>query len=438
MRNLVRRNQVVDRASARVMRWSALLAFGLVGCGLVGCGVDVQGDDPPLDQLFDPVGIALDPTGESLYVVNGNFNVLYRQDRGGTVTRVDADTLEVDTAATAQIGTFGGQITIPAHGQKAYIAVRGDRSLTVLDIDEQGRLSCAGERQDTAGCRLGTGSDDPFGVTARTATRVQRVAGTADCPTEQQVDSDGDGAADACDRNVDVDLIAVAHLVGSNVTAFSIRGGDINTFSRVSSPVAAGANDLALSPRNGDFYATSRFDNSVVAFRLITDPDSGDLSAVFQTAEIDIDRASPFAGFDSRGIAFSGDGERAYVANRGPKSLLVLDVGPTDVERGTGSRNRMVDQIPMPSQPADVVVATVGDRELVYVASYAERRILVVDPAVRAVVDRIDLPGSPYALLVDDWNKHRIYVTLFEQGQIAIVDIDPESASFHAATGVIQ
>lgn len=416
---------------------SALVAL----CALVAlaaCGVDVEGDDPPLDQLFDPVGIALDPSGESLYVVNSNFSVLYRQDRGGTVTRVDTETLEVDAAATAQIGTFGGQIVIPEHGEKAYVAVRGNQSLTVLDIDAQGGLSCGGVKRDTANCRLATGSEDPYGVTVRGSTRTQRVAGIEDCPDDQQVDSDGDGTADACDRPLDVDLVAVAHLVGSNVTAYSIRGRDIDNFARVSAPVAAGANDLAISPRTGDFYATSRFDNSVVAFRLITDPGSGDLDAVFRTAEINIDRAAPFAGFDSRGIAFSSDGERAYVSNRGPNSLLVLDVGPTDVERGTGSRNRMVDQIPMPSQPADVAVATVGDRELVYVASFNTERLLVVDPKVRSVVDRIDLPGGPYDLLVDDFNKNRIYVTLFETAEIVIVDIDPGSPSFHTATGVIQ
>ena len=427
------------QVAGRVLAYMSRLALCAVGLAVLGaCGVDVQGDEPPLDRLFDPVGIALDPSGESLYVVNGNFSVLYRQDRGGTVTRVDAETLEVDSTATAQIGTFGGQIVIPEHGQKAYVAVRGDRSLTALDIDAQGRLSCSGQRVDTARCRLATGSDDPFGVTARATTRTQRVSGIVGCATEQQVDTDGDGAPDACDEQVGVDLVAVAHLVGSNVTAFSVTGGDIDNFARVSAPVAAGANDIALSPRNGDFFATSRFDNSVVAFRLITDPASGKLDAVFQTGEIQIDRASPFAGFDSRGIAFSRDGNRAYVANRGPSSLLVLDVGPTDVERGTGSLNRMVDQIPMPSQPSDVAVAVVGDRELVYIASYSERRLLVVDPQVRAVVDRIDLPGSPYALLVDDWNKHRIYVTLFEQGEVAIVDIDAGSPSFHAATGVIR
>jgi DNA-binding beta-propeller fold protein YncE len=372
------------------------------------CGVDVIGDDPPLDQVYDPVGLTLSPSRESLYVVNSNFGVVYRQDRGGTVVRIDTTTLDIVKASTAQIGTFGGQIELNADGNTAYIAVRGDKTLTVLDIDDDGDLSCRGNQVSTSPCRIPILGDDPYSVAVQSAPGAR------------------------------MDLIAVGHLLGGSVTVVSVDGGEVATAQSVPARLGAGATDIAISPRNSNFYSTSRFDNEVVGFRPVTNPESGHVEAIVETAGINIIRAAPFSGFDSRGLAFSTDGEEIYVANRGPDSLVVLDVGPTDVERGTGSRDRMVDQVTMSSEPSAVAVAYVGGRHLVYVSSYEDERILVIDAELRAVVDRIDVDGRPYEMAVDDEVHNRIYVTIFEAGEIAVIDINPESPSFHAQTGVIR
>ncbi len=397
-----------------------VLLVGTLALLTSACGVDVIGDDPPLDRMFDPVGLALHPDGQRLYVVNSNFDLSYRADRGGTVTVLDTEQMRVIPEGTVQIGSFGGEIVLTPDGERAYVAVRGNRSATALDIDDDGdKISCRGSTQSTA-CQIVTSNDDPFGLSLQTSQR-------------------GD---------LSIDIIAVTHLVGGNVTGLARRfnpdgGGSCSTGSidacitRVSAPIVAGANDVELSPRTGQFYTTSRFTNSVVAFRPVLDT-NGELEGIFETGEVRVENANPVGGIDSRGIAFNREGTMAYIANRGPNALVFVDVGPTDLLAGSGTRNRVVDQIIMPASPADVVTANIDGRELVYVAAFEQNEIWVVDPEIRAVIDTIEISASPYNMLVDNVHKKRLYTTLFSQAAVAVIDLDPASASFNKVIGVIQ
>jgi YVTN family beta-propeller protein len=383
-----------------------------------GCGVDFIGEDPPKGTLFDPAGMALHPSGQYLYVVNSNFDLGFREDRGGTVVVVDTDTFEIDPEATLQIGSFGGEIALnsPEGGEptQAYVAVRGDRSVVALKVEEGGRrLKCTDSSPLTSRCAIPTVNRDPFSLAVTTTQAV--VEG----------------------NQVSVDFVGVAHLLGGNVTGLSVRDGDVESTSRVSAALVSGANDIALSPRNGHFYATSRFSNAVVAFRPVIDTD-GSVAGVFETGEVFIDSAPPSGGFDSRGIAFNEAGTLAYVANRGPSSLVIIDTGPEDLETGAGTRNKVVDILLMPSQPSEVVVVQVGDKELVYVTSFEDKSITVVDPEVRAVVDVIELSAEPYSVAVDQTRHKRLYTTLFSANAVAVIDIDPASPSFNQVTAVIR
>lgn len=407
-----------DGLTSGAARVCLLMATVASAMAWSGCGAEVVGDDPPLDRIFDPVGIALHPSGRYLYVVNSNFDLDYREDRGGTVTVVDTDTLGVIPGSTVQIGTFGGDIALnaPPGGQgptRAYVAVRGDKSVTALDLSEDGSaLSCQGDTLSTR-CRIPTSNEDPFGLAVAS------------------FDLEIDGQSTA------VDFVAVAHLLGGDITGLTIRGESLDGFSRSNADIAVGANDIARSPRTGQFYVTSRFDNDVKAFRPVIGP-RGELSGVFETASVGIDNAAPSGGFDSRGIAFNASGTMAFVANRGPDSLVFIDVGPTDPETGGGTRNAVVDVMLMPEDPAEIAPVEIDGRELLYVSSFSSKSITVVDPVTRAIVGNVELSSSPYGMAVDQLRHRRLYVSLFSEGAVGVVDIDPASPSFNQMTAVIR
>lgn len=405
-------------SAASLRRTLAALSSVVAVFALASCGVDVPGDDPPYDRLHFPVGMALHPEGEFLYVVNSNFDVSYREDRGGTVMVMNTDELAIMPEGTVQIGTFGGDIalnSVEGEPTRAYIGVRGNESLTVLDVEGRGsRLRCDGGRR-SAPCQMPTGSKDPFGLVVSTTPLT------------------GEDGQESL-----VDFVAVTHLTGGNISAFTVKGeGSRRSFSRVSSPLVSGANDIAQSPRTGQFYATSRFTNTIVSFRPSIDPD-GDVVALFETDEIVVNNASPGRGLDSRGIAFNRAGTMAYVANRGPDAVVVIDVGPTNASTGSGSHNAIVDVIYMPNDPAEIELVEIDGRDLLYVTSYETDQIVVVDPKTRLIVELIEMPAKPYTMTVDTVRYQRLYVTLFNEHAIAVVDIDPDSPSFNQVTAVVQ
>jgi DNA-binding beta-propeller fold protein YncE len=112
-----------------------------------------------------------------------------------------------------------------------------------------------------------------------------------------------------------------------------------------------------------------------------------------------------------RGLAFSTDYSRLYVAWRSPASLAILDVVPD--ASGVPS-NRLVDSIVLGSKPSGLAVAPTGPggRDLVYVSCYGDDAVWVVDPALRTSIARISMRlgiaepgqdprivrGSPFAL----------------------------------------
>ena len=398
---------------------SFIIIASLIALTVLGCGIEVEGPEPPEGVLYSPVGIALHPNGKYLYVVNSNFDLNYREDRGGSVVVVDTDDLTISPykLSGVQIGSFGGDIKLndPADGQptRAFVAVRGNRSVTVLNIEDNGsKLSCDGRSLSTL-CEITTNNEDPFGLDVATFTTELEAAGSTE-----------------------LDFVAVTHLLGTDVTTFTLKSGPVDA-QPFSATLISGANDIARSPRTGQFYATNRFSGSVTAFRPVFDLNA-DVTAIVKTGDIFIENAQPYSGLDSRAIAFNGDGTRAFITNRGPRSLLIADVGPSNLEANSGTRNRVIDAITLPQDPADLAVISTGDADLIYVASYESSVISVINPRTRTIVDSIKIPGEPYAMAVDQNRHQRIYVSLFADNAIAVVDIDPTSPSFNQVVSVIQ
>lgn len=156
---------------------------------MVGCGFGQSGIEPPADRMFFPAGIAVDPGGRWLYVVNSNSDLRFN---AGTVVAVDLDRAAEDrlpkpaanngadwgrcpnsffadppagvsrfccrdyidgnvlncdergyvaAGATVSIGSFGGTLLVQAldrPGQpprrRLFAAVRAEPSLTFVDV----------------------------------------------------------------------------------------------------------------------------------------------------------------------------------------------------------------------------------------------------------------------------------------------------------------
>ena len=159
------------------------MCAGLV-CANWGCqndldgirGVDRPGIDPPRDKFFFPTGLAVTDDGRYLFVTNGNADLNYN---GGTVNMIDLQALArklesgggpgcswdpqdpmvleceessvIIAQATVRVGHFPGSIEVlqrkpwvpeaepDGYGlNRLYIPVRGDPSLTYIDVVHEG------------------------------------------------------------------------------------------------------------------------------------------------------------------------------------------------------------------------------------------------------------------------------------------------------------
>jgi DNA-binding beta-propeller fold protein YncE len=194
------------------------VALALAGAG---CGFGESGIAPPSDRIFFPAGMAVDPGGDWLYVVNSNSDLRFNagtvvavdlakaktdrkaaKDNGGAgfVPRlggcanstfvqpqkgdptfccrdfVDPNVLVCDerryvnSAATVRIGSFGGGVVVqpfnkadPASDprRRLFVVVRAEPSITFIDTTvTAGTPGSSGKV--SMRCTTGPGGDDPF------------------------------------------------------------------------------------------------------------------------------------------------------------------------------------------------------------------------------------------------------------------------------------
>lgn len=428
---------------ASVAMWALVMsAVSLVG--VTSCE-RYQEPLPRRDRLNFPIGMAIHPSGDYLYVVNSNFDSRYSPAYGGTVAVVDLHTNMLLPQSTPFIPSFGGYIKLNEDASKAYVTARSGDSLVALDVSStaEGGFGAALTCPDAEG----VASSDP------TRCVLHRVPDTSGSP-ELSSDPFGLEVVTVTRQNGQgepqrVDVVAVSHLLGDTVTAVSIPNGDLSAASLVSAPLLAGGNQIARRPGTMEMYVAGRSTNQVSAF-LPYISSSGEAEAIFARRSVVLNTAA--TSVDARGIAFGEQGEKLYVSTRNPDRLYVFDVIPSNLEDGSGLTHQLVHSIPLSDQPADILVHHAADgREILFIPCYDAKRVEVVDPELGVVIATIELDENPYAIVSEQgtaaWcqapgERCRAYVSLFADaselsnscdasgegcGSVAVIDLDPLS-----------
>jgi YVTN family beta-propeller protein len=441
--------------SARAWRAGApaLLVIGM----LTGC--PANGDDlqPPRDELVYPTGLAVSPDGSRLFAVNANSDLRWSsgsvvafdlaavdelmsrwvglavEDRGcqnqdgplaGEPCSCDPENLSIlwcdqarvaDPDAGVRVGNFATDIAIQDLGDgelRLFVPVRGDPSVTWIDY-RGGALECDGS---SAGFPL--------------------------CDEERILGYDGDATRDLIDEPFEVyvdsasEVAVVTHLqLGAVSLIQTPRDGTpalvdaltglfenlVLSNGAVISGAALGAAGRRV-PGSEDtlFYITSRTDDRVQM--LAVAPPRGSAAAQLVPAGFFLlDSVQP--SDDSRGIAFNADGTRAYLVNRNPPMLHVVDTSTTPA--GVPA-NEIIASVELCRDPANLAVADPGDGTRVYVACFPEGQVWAIDPEASLVEAILPVGGGPNAVAVDQQRK-RLYVASFLDHSVTVVDLDPAS-----------
>lgn len=444
--------------------WTTILGAVLFSLFAFACGSQFEAPLPPRDTVHYPIGLEMHPNGRFLYVVNSNFNARYLPEAGGTVAVVDTHSLEIRDESTPFIPSFGGGIELNSDATRAYVPAREGNSLVSLRVSERsgtapagGALYCLDDEgeptSDPANCvmqeipthdseaRLAT---DPFALSVTTLRRTEPDSG----------------------REIPVDVVGLSYLGSNQVSSISIPDRSLANASLQSASVVAGGNAIARRPGTLNYYVAGRSSNVVARFSPFLNfretSNFGEVQALFKQGELTLNRSRSRSGtitVDARGVAFDESGDRLYTVTRRPDALYIFDLVPSNRRTASGLDHKLTATVPLSNNPSDVIVhRTPEGRRLLYVPSYEDEAIDVVDVEARTLVDQIELDASPYDMVVDTSPNRcgapgetcRAYVSLFQDtrkrsgtcgpeasrcGSVAVIDLDPASSRYH---GVIR
>ncbi|MFP4600671.1 MAG: hypothetical protein ACLFVJ_20615 [Persicimonas sp.] len=431
----------------------------------ISCNDGFEGSLPRRDQLNFPVGVEFHPNGDYLYVVNSNFDARFRPDSGGTVSVIDAETLELLPEATPFMPSFGSSIQLNEAATKAYATARADDVVVAFDVADDGSaLFCTnddGERtSDPASCVLDRVPDepggaqlpwDPFDLAVFT---VDSDAGPVDVVNLSHIGRDGSRAE-------------------TRVASITLPGADFSAASMQTAPLITGGNAIVQRPGTQHLYVAGRDTNGVAIFQPFID-DQGEVEAIIQRGSFALNRSRTGQGdplpVDARALEFDETGDRLFAVTQLPAALHKIQLVPSDPDEGTGTDHKVVSSIPLPDDPTDIKLHTTPQgQRLAYVASFNDESIQVVDLDSETIIDEILLDASPYKIAIEPetsgcstpGERCRAFVTLFDDtpntvedcsesesgcGSVAVIDInplhrDPENPSlsrYHTVTSKIR
>jgi YVTN family beta-propeller protein len=484
-----------------------MMRFALLAVALTACHVTVNdpGTDPPAQQLYFPSGIAVDPDKSFLYISNNNSDLRYG---GGTVQVIDLDYFHNEVAKfragmptdglcqsdpldpyvavcgqtnpaepkpnaqcnpyvvdAVRVGNFAGNMILQKlddNTRELWVSVRGDPSITRVDIDTSGatptlqcfaappsgRRSCGDNQIAPLGCEPSWLVQN-YGCTQNggaSSGNCQMFA-NANLPTSLPTEPFGMALDQGTLANGDpYQRMLVSHLSGGQVSVIDVHNRANPQLLYISDPFFEADTQMrhgafALAPQHPGqasslWYMTSNIEATVSVFRV------ADVGVVITQPQVAFTLSAWFAaGTDIRAISFARDGNRAFLTENNPPSVVVIDTHPQPGGSSSGGQaalgnpaNQVVDIINVCQEPSnmrmrDVTVegapgtpSRVGTQ--LWVVCFLSNQVMVVDPDSREVLSTILVGRGPNDIAFD---AHHGYVTNFSESTISVIDLDPGS-----------
>jgi DNA-binding beta-propeller fold protein YncE len=369
-----------------------------------------------MNRFSFPLALAKDPTESFVFVVSSNFDQAWR---GGTIVPVRVSDNKKIPEAGIEIGSFASQMVLfqSESGEKGFVTVRDGNVIQFFDIvrDEQGlKLKC-GEGGTGDGKRCGSSNEKPF---------------ESDVGGELSVQTDLYGL---CLGSVgSAPVLYVASIHDGTLGVFDISS-DGSLGKSASVLLRAGLHSIVEGRETDNkriVYVTNRQNNIVHIVDVWTEDNN---RKFLERGGISVPQVTT-SGDYFRGAQISVDRKLLYVAFNSPPSLAVFEV----LEDGWLSLRGLV---PVGGAPSEVAVARIGGRDLVFVSDFTMNSIHCVDPYDLKVKDRIHVGAGPYGMVLlgsEDKGFLRLYVALFEDNEVDVVDVLPSSETWHQVVARIR
>lgn len=417
------------------IRWTAVT----VALVFMACGDDNLGAPHPTDELDYPVSVTADPSGRLVWVVSGNFDLAWR---GAAIIPIDVLENRFVEELAFEVGNFPGPLTLLEDAGRAiagYVTSRDEDSVYFVRF----------------------GGDDPARPAISCPDGVTKTGSILHCPEsgaihDAEVEADGEPFTLTVGRDPFSSVVRKARLGGEPDLLFvgGMRDGVLATLALAADGTPHlvgnvrlnnGLFGLSASQSTGRIYTSSKVSSAFNVLEIKAREDSDDpdrLDPINPYVQLlgTVRVSEPAVVTDrARDVALSRDGTRMYASYRAPDSLFVLDVA----DHPDGSpRARVVQRVPLSADPGDIeVVTTESGEELIYVSCYRANRVEVVDPRSGSVIASIKTGQSPSGLAVvdrPDLGVQRLYVALFNDHAVGVIELDPSSPFYHTEIGEIR
>lgn len=422
--------------------------FAVVATLTASCAREKQGVPHPPDEINYPVDVAVDPSGELVWVVSGNFDLSYH---GGAVLAVDVKTHEFltttndageEVAVAAQIGGFPGDIEFLQRDGRAvagYVLSRETDRLYTLKM-----------------------SGDPAAPLLECDGGVRQDNGILDCPSDDAIatadvlNDDGETVTlevgnDPISAHVhharhseDVDVLLTGAMVDGTLATYELdTEGSADFYG--AADLQDGLFAFAESSATGRIYTAHKNSNVINVIEVsAAAPEEPFVPGLARDPVVTLvdDLIIPSSGIQdyARDLAVSTDGRHLYAAFRSPSTVIGIFIGEGDDQEPD---ERVVFKLPVGQSPGSLQIVPAHDNvpELLYVSCFGANRIDVIDPALGQVIDSIATGQGPYGLAFLDnpeLGLRRLYVAVFHAQRVGVVELDPASAYFHVEIAEIK
>lgn len=396
-------------------RYVRVPALSLALLAVLSCTSDRRGDTPDPGRFHWPMGLAVDPGGDYVYVVSTNFDAAQT---GSVVVPVSLETHEVLGDSAVEVGSFAGEIAIAGKdgvGVAGYVAIREDDLLEHFTIDRSSGvpvLRCGEEPEEGELARCDTvHALEPIG-------QPEDLVGLHTDPFALALGSDP----------VDGSRWLYSGSIADGTFAVMALGKDLAPNPGHAVRLDVGLHSVvegAVVDDRRRVYVSNRFVNALHVVEVWSENGIPNIRVLdtLQVAQV------AATGDYFRGIALSNDGRTLYGAFRSPSGLVVVDLD----DSGKATLRGIV---PLGQSPAGVAVtaATEPGMERVYVTDYMGDAVYCVDPFSMSVTDRIFVDSGPYSIAIlphPTLKTQRAYVVSFEDGKLDVIDLDPASDTWH-------
>lgn len=406
------RSVVLRQEREKVHSYSLMrLKRFIVAFSALACTSQPRGERVDPSSLEWPIGLALDPAGDYLYVVSSNFDT---RRSGSTVVPIHLTTLDLLAGSAVEIGSFAGDIVVlpgpSGHGAAGYVAVRaGDQIqfFTIVRSDNGVTLNCFRERPPE-----GTPRCEP-------AYRLA-LEGQLRDPFALALGSSGSNW-----------WLYVGSILDGTLALMPI-GSDLAPYPQKVIQLSPGLHSIIEGPDIGDGWRRVFVSNRLVNAIHVIDirPDGRDFSARLQD-NLSIGHVSSTGDY-FRGLAITADRRTLVAAFRSPASLAVLDLD----QYGSASLRGLV---PLRSAPAGVAIAHYPEATRVYVTDFLANTVYCINLQTLEVEDRIPVDDGPYgiAILQDSFGPKAAFVAAFESHRVVVIDLVEHSPKWHQVVATL-